>query len=453
MANNGSANGGLRAMKAWQSGQSSVSRRSVLRAGGMMGMAAAAPPLLSACSDSGSGGTKAGTYSMWALSDTVDMQKYFTDKFSKVNSDFKAKITEVPSGASHRAKIITSASSGNLPDIIDDSMNYGSDFATYDLFEALDLPSDYGTSNSIYPRVWEWFDTGNIPGYEGDSYLFGSPYSMSVYVPTYRVDIFEEAGVKFPDTWDELVAAGEAITNAPERYALSIPTSGDLIDEFHPYLIQAGVVYVNEDFTEALPTREEAYAAFEFYRDLVLKYQVAPRQTPDRFSADPAQRLTSGQVAMTTLQTVSLDALKGVVGDRFGPDKEIFVGKFWAGPAGRGGYFNAAGLHLRKGLENPEPAMAYMAWMLEPEQQSEMYSRFNRMPVSTAAWDEFKDDPMFKIISESVDFSERQGGVRGWKLAEFAIDTAVERVILNGEDVKTAVDQCARDMLQALQNA
>lgn len=436
----------------WQRGQLQVSRRGVLKAGGFLGMAAAAPPLLQACGSSG-GGSSSGEYSMWALSDTVDMQKYFTDKFSKVNKDFKAKITEVPSGTSHRAKIITSASSGNLPDILDDSMNYGSDFATYDLFEPLDLPSDYSTKNHLYERVWEWFDTGNIPGYEGDSYLFGSPYSMSVYVPTYRVDIFDQAGVKFPNTWDELIAAGEAITDAPKRWALSVPTSGDLIDEFHPYLMQAGVQYVNDDLTEALPTREEAYKAFEFYRDLVTVHKIAPAQTPDRFSADPAQRLTSGQVSMTTLQTVSLDALKDVVGDRFGPGKQIFIDKFWAGPAGRGGYFNAAGLHLRKGLENPEPAIEYMKWMLEPEQQSEMYSKFNRMPINTSAWKEFENDPQFKICADSIDFSERQGGYRGWKLAEFAIDTAVERVVLNGEDVKTAVDQCARDMLQALQNA
>lgn len=452
MTNEGSANGS-RAMRPWQRGQSPISRRNVLRAGGFLGMAAAAPPLLQACSSSGGGGTSAGEYSMWALSDTVAMQKYFTDKFSKVNKDFKARITEVPSGVSHRAKIITSASSGNLPDILDDSMNYGSDFATYDLFEPLDLPSDYASQNSLYERVWEWFDTGNIPGYEGDSYLFGSPYSMSVYVPTYRVDIFEQAGVSFPQTWDELVEVGKAITNAPERYALSIPTSGDLIDEFHPYLMQAGVQYVNDDLTEALPTREEAYAAFEFYRDLVQVHKIAPAQTPDRFAADPAQRLTSGQVSMTTLQTVSLDSLKSVVGDRFGPDKEIFIDKFWEGPGGRGGYFNAAGLHLRKGLENPEPAIEYMKWMLEPEQQSEIYTMFNRMPANTSAWEEFADNPQFKILAESVDFSERQGGYRGWKLAEFAIDTAVERVVLNGEDVKTAVDQCARDMLQALQNA
>jgi multiple sugar transport system substrate-binding protein len=430
-----------------------MSRRNVLKAGGALGLAAAATPLLSACGSSGGGGSSSGTYSMWALSDTVDMQKYFTDKFSKVNKDFKARITEVPSGQSHRAKIITSASSGNLPDILDDSMNYGSDFATYDLFEPLDLSSGYGTEHSLYERVWEWFDTGNIPGYEGDSYIFGSPYSMSVYVPTYRVDLFEQAGVSFPQTWDELVDAGKAITQAPKRYALSIPTSGDLIDEFHPYLMQAGVQYVNEDLTEALPTREEAYAAFEFYRDLVQVHKIAPAETPDRFAADPAQRLTSGQVSMTTLQTVSLDALKGVVGDRFGPGKEIFIDKFWAGPGGRGGYFNAAGLHLRKGLKNPGPAIEYMQWMLEPEQQSEIYTKFNRMPISTAAWEEFQDDPQFKICSESVEFSQRQGGYRGWKLAEFAIDTAAERVVLNGEDVKTAVDQCARDMLQALQNA
>jgi ABC-type glycerol-3-phosphate transport system substrate-binding protein len=417
-------------------------------------MAVAAPPLLQACGGSSSSGSTSAHYSMWALSDTVAMQKYFTDKYRKtVNKDFKVSITEVPSGQSHRAKIITSASSGNLPDILDDSMNYGSDFATYNIFEPLDLPSDYGDKNHLYERVWKWFNTGNIPGYQGDEYTFGSPYAISVYVPTYRVDLFEKADVQFPNTWDELVSAGKALTQAPRRYALSVPTSGDLIDEFHPFLMQAGVQYVNDDLTEAFPTRDAAYKAFQFYSDLVNKYHVAPKQTPDRFSTDPAQRLTSGQVGMTTLQTVSVNALKAVIGNRFGADSQIFVNKFWAGPGGRGGYFNSNGLFLRKGLENPQPAIDYMQWMLKPEQQNEMYSKFTRIPANTSAWQKFASDEQFKVYTDSIEFSERQGGFRGWKLAEFAIDTAVERVVINGAPVKQAVDQCARDMLQALQNA
>ena len=438
-------------------GRLSLSRRNFLRATGALGVTAAVTPLLQSCtSSSASSGSKSVHYTMWALSDTVVMQKYFTDKYrTTVDKNFNVSITEVPSGSSHRAKIITSASSGRLPDILDDSMNYGSDFATYNVFEPLTnkISSDYGTKNNLYPRVWDWFNTKNIPGFQGDSYIFGSPYAISVYCPTYRLDLFQAANVEFPNTWDELVSAGQKLTTAPGRYALSVPTSGDLIDEFHPFLMQAGVKYVNNDLTEAFPNRDAAYAAFNFYNDLVNKYKIAPAHTPDRFATDPAQRLTSGQVTMTTLQTVSISALSDAVGGRFGPGKQVFVNKFWAGPGGRGGYFNANGLHLRKGLKNPESAIGYMEWLLKPEQQTEVFTKFHRPPINTSVWPKFANDPQFKVYHDSLEFSQRQGGFRGWKLAEFPIDRAVERIVLNGEPVKRVVDQCATDIISALQNA
>jgi ABC-type glycerol-3-phosphate transport system substrate-binding protein len=111
-------------------------------------------------------------------------------------------------------------------------------------------------------------------------------------------------------------------------------------------------------------------------------------------------------------------------------------------------------MHIRKGVNNVDGAVEFMEWMLEPEQQVEMYTSFNRPPMNTSVWDnDLADDKEFAIYRESIDLSERQGGFRGWKLAEFTIDRGVERVVLDGEDVKSVVDSTATDMLQALQNA
>ena len=436
-----------------------LSRRTLLRVGGALGLGAAAVPLLQACSsDSGSrpgSGGNGGTYSMWALSSTSKMQQYFVEKYkNNVNPDLNISITEVPSGASHRAKIITSAGSGQLPDILDDSMNYGSDFAAYNLFEPLDqyLGADVAQKYSMYPRVWEWMNTKNIPGFQGDSYTFGIPYAIAVFCPTYRVDLFQEANVPFPNTWDELTSSGQKLTQAPDRYALAVPTSGDLIDEIHPFLMQAGVEYVNDDLSEVFPNREAAYTGFQFYSDIVNRYKISPAHMPDRYATDPAQRLTSGQVTMATLQTVAIDSLTKVAGPDFGPDKKLFVGQFWAGPAGRGGYYNANAVHLRKGIKDPQPLVDYMLWLLQPEQQTEMFTQFSRPPMNQSVWPQFDDNATFAVYKESLPISQRQGGFRGWKLAETVINRAVEQVVLNGQPVKEVVDQAAKEALAALQN-
>lgn len=452
-----------------------LTRRRFLRNSGLLAAGAAAAPLLVACSAdaetptagtgssgaaapaaaSSGGGGGAASYTMWALSDTVEVMQYFADKYrSNVNEGFELSITEVPAGLSYRAKIISASAAGQLPDILDSSMNYGSDFAAYNIFEPIgEQLGDVATERSFYEEIWGWCNTENIPSFEGEDHIFGMPYGISVFVPAYRADFFREAGVEFPTNWEELVEVGQALTT-DDRWALSIPTSGDLMDEFHPYLMQAGTNYVNDDFTEALLPRESAYAGFQFYSDLVNTHQIAPREAPDRFASDPVQRLAAGQVAMTTLATLSISAMQTTVTDlEFGPDKDWFVGKFWEGPGGPGGYFNGSALHIRRGVENTGPAIDFFKWMVEPEQQIELYQRFNRPPINTDVWTEFADDPAFPIYEEAIAESKRQGGFKGWKLAEFIIDRGVERVVLGGEDVEPVVDQTATDMLQALQNA
>jgi multiple sugar transport system substrate-binding protein len=439
-------------------GGTPFSRRGILKASGLVAGATAATPLLSACGRGSSGGSTGSSYNMWVMSDTVPIMKHFAAKYREgVNSKFKVNITEIPSGMSLRAKIISASAAGQLPELLDVSMNYGSDFATYNLFEPLDklISSDVASKYSLYSRVWDWADTANIPGYEGEQHVFGLPYGVSVFVPAYRADFFREAGVEFPKNWEELVTVGQALTQAPKRYALSVPTSGDLMDEFHPFLMQAGARYVNDDLTEAFPNREQAYEGFQFYKDLSSEHRIAPAQAPDRFAGDPVQRLSSGQVAVTTLSVLSVNAMREeATGLEFGPDKDWYVSKFWEGSGGPGGYYNANCMHIRKGVKNVQGAVEFMEWMLEPEQQLEMYRSFNRPPINTQVWDQdLADDKEFAIYRESIDLSERQGGFRGWKLAEFTIDRGVERVVIDGEDVQSVVDSTATDMLQAIQNA
>lgn len=431
-----------------------VSRRTVLKAGGLFGIGGV--PLLAACGR-GSGSESTGRYTMWSMSDTVDIMRHFVKKYKRtVDNEFDVRVTEIPTGLSLRAKIISASAANRLPDVLDLSMNYGSDFAAYNMFEPLNdvVPNDLAAKTSMYRRVWDWVDTKNIPAFEGDDHIFGVPYAISVFVPAYRADLLRKANAEFPEDWDTLIEMGKKLTTAPKRFALSVPTSGDLMDEFHPFLMQAGAQYVNDDLTEAFPNREMAYRGFEFYRDICIKHRISPKQSPDRFASDPVQRLSSGQVAMTTLPMWSIDALKKSAPDlEFGPEGNWFVGKFWKGPAGRGGYFNANALHVKRGVKNVQPLADFATWMLEPEQQEEMYNRYTRTPMNMKTWKKLEKDPAFKVYTDSIEFSKRQGGFKGWKLAEFVIDRSVERVVIGGEKVRPVVDETAKDMLQAIQNA
>src|SRR5690606_16255294 len=102
------------------------------------------------------GGGAKKSYTMWSSSDTVELQKFFYDKYRKeVDPDFELQLSEIPTGQSLRAKVISASAAGQLPEVLDLPMNYTSDFATYSMFEPLNgvLADDTASKYSMYERV------------------------------------------------------------------------------------------------------------------------------------------------------------------------------------------------------------------------------------------------------------------------------------------------------------
>lgn len=131
--------------------------------------------------------------------------------FESHNPDIRINYTFVPYG-DYFVRLQTDFASGNPPDVFE--LNYENfvTFASRDTLLELDGFLDQERRDFFYDAALDAF------GFNGAQYAL--PISFSTVVLFYNKDMFDAAGIAYPDddwTWDDVVAAGLALTNADKR--------------------------------------------------------------------------------------------------------------------------------------------------------------------------------------------------------------------------------------------
>lgn len=108
-----------------------------------------------------------------------------------------------------------------------------------------------------------------------DGTLYRIPWGNDTEIFLYRTDFFEEAGVKPPTTWTELLEVATALTQGEERYGITLggKNNGVLGNDIQHWTNQAGGAINALDH----PGSKEALV---FYKDLFAKHKVAPPSVP-----------------------------------------------------------------------------------------------------------------------------------------------------------------------------
>jgi multiple sugar transport system substrate-binding protein len=161
------------------------------------------------------------------------------------------------------------------------------------LIERDNFPIDKMIPGAVAQYRWREgdFDTGG----EGGE-MYGLPSDAQPYIFAYNKKMFDEAGVPYPTddwTWDDVVAAGKAITNADAnkwgiRYIdVWTLTKGN-------FLFSAGGASHSADYKSSLLDSPESIEAFKWSWDLIYTHKIAP--PPGAQAA--VNPFMSGQVAM-----------------------------------------------------------------------------------------------------------------------------------------------------------
>lgn len=220
--------------------------------------------------------------------------------YQTANPDYIVEIRYTPDDADYRRKLAADFSAGTQPDVF--LLNYRriAPFVDEGAFQAV---GSYLENSTVFKA--DDFYSQSMNAFRYQDQLWCIPQNISSLVVYYNKALFDAAGLSYPAdnwTWDDFVAAAQALTvdkdgdGVTDQYGVSIDP---VLYRLSPFIWQAGGELVDDP---AKPTRlaldtPEAQAAFQWFVDLQVKYQVAPDAAAEA-ARDGESRFLDGTMGM-----------------------------------------------------------------------------------------------------------------------------------------------------------
>lgn len=217
------------------------------------------------------------TFTSWMFTEegVKETYQYMLDKYMELHPNVKIEVVAWP-WAQYKDQLVMSVASGDVPDISQLESEWLP--ALYDLDALYDLNEllDEEVINDFYPNM---LTTSTF-----DGKLAGVPFFVAPTAMFYNKTLLDKAGVKeVPDTWEEMMAAAEAISalgtdeNGNKIYGYCLPnekSSGGNGYNFFTHMWNYGGEFCDADGNIKILS-EENIAAFEEARWLY-KNEISP---------------------------------------------------------------------------------------------------------------------------------------------------------------------------------
>ena len=229
---------------------------------GSLALAGAMALSLAACGGGGAGGSD-GTLTMqiWDTAQRDGMQA-LADAYHEKNPDVTIEI-QVTSWDEYWTKLEAAATSNTLPDVFWMHTNYILQYADNGMLA--DLTNLYDAeSPTFYTDHYSDVSISNASGSDGK--MYGVPKDKDTVGLVYNKEMFDAAGVAYPDdtwTWDTLVEASQKIYDETGKYGYMAYADDQL--GYWNFVYQNGGYILNEDKTAAGFDVPETIEAMKFY--------------------------------------------------------------------------------------------------------------------------------------------------------------------------------------------
>jgi multiple sugar transport system substrate-binding protein len=273
--------------------------------------AAGAAALVAACGsdDSGGDGDEAsGPLVVWTLENLPDRlaaQEEIAAAFTE-SSGIDVELVGIDEDQFNQL-LTSSAAAGELPDVVGALSLAGVQaLATNELV-------DTGTAAAVVEDLGA--DTFSEQALEltrdGDTQL-AVPSDGWAQLLLYRQDLFDAAGLPAPETYDDILAAAQAL-DSPQVAGFTgatVPNDAFTQQTFEHLALGNGCQLV-DDGGEVTLDSDQCVGAFEFYDDLITNYSVSGAQDVDTTRA----AYFAGQAAMLVWSSFILDEMAGLRAD------------------------------------------------------------------------------------------------------------------------------------------
>lgn len=285
------------------------------------------------------------SFSIWDNNQLPGMEAV-AEAFMAENPDVKVKVEVTPWGE-YWTKLEASAVGGAMPDVF---WMHTNEFFKYATNKKL-MPIDNGMiDTSKFPQ-------GLVDLFTYDGELYGVPKDFDTIAIFYNKEIFDTAGMPYPDDtwdWDKFVEVAKALT---DEEAGIYGFGAEYTDQegFYNFIYQNGGTVLTDEHTSgyALPETREAV---QFYFDLINKYGVSP--SIEYFSENGVTNtFASGKLAMVMRGSWNMSSYS---------DNELIKDKFDLAvlPKGktRASIYNGLTYSGANSTEHPEEVKRFLAF-------------------------------------------------------------------------------------------
>ena len=226
----------------------------------------------SGTSGSANGSTKL-TFQIWDVNQRNAMQA-MADAYTDQNPGVQIEV-QVTNWGEYWTKLEAAATGNTLPDVFwmhtNEILKYANNGMLADL---TDLYSD--VSANYYEENFDLNVLENAKGSDGQ--VYGVPKDKDVICLVYNKEMFDIAGVSYPDenwTWDDLISASEKIHEATDKFGFMAYADDQL--GYWNFVYQAGGYILNDDKTAAGFLDPATQMAMDFYIG-IQGYDFCPEQ-------------------------------------------------------------------------------------------------------------------------------------------------------------------------------
>ncbi|MDQ0338463.1 multiple sugar transport system substrate-binding protein [Caldalkalibacillus uzonensis] len=266
---------------------------------------------------------------------------------------------EMASFQDYFTRLQTQIAGGNAPDTFElnyeNFVSYAAKGALLELDELIANDHEFDPG-SLNQRAYEAFQ------YNGKQY--GMVESFSNVVLFYNKDLFDEAGVEYPQpdwTWADELEAAQQLTNHEEGiWGTYAPVQ---FWEFYKTIAQNGGAVFNEDKTEVTLHTPENVEALQWMIDKIHKYKVTPSDA-DMSGQSDGDLFKAGKIAMLRTGIWMFDSFKDAPFDW-----DIVLEP---GNTQKAHHFFANGLAISKDSEHPEAAWEWIKFMSASQEAAQI---------------------------------------------------------------------------------
>ena len=211
------------------------------------------------------------------------------DDFNASQKDVRVTIEVVDWNTGHQ-KLATLIGADRAPDLANIATIWLPEYVDMEVVEPLDV--------LLTPEFRDQFIPITLHGAQYQDKLYGLPIAVSARALYYNKDLLKKASVEAPKTWDELLAAAQAVTKATEAYGFGVQGAKVETDVYWYYFLWNNGGKIFGDDGLAAFNSPEGVQSLQFLVDVVNKHKVSEPDPTGNEREDLQDIFKAGKLAM-----------------------------------------------------------------------------------------------------------------------------------------------------------